>query len=67
MLAIELVLCSAGECDVALLIPGSRTSYILAAILVGILLDASAAYVLQLHDEGELLFVDTFGVVDVAV
>ena len=67
MLAIEFVLCGAGECDIALLIPGGSACYVLTTILLGILLDTSTAYVLEFHDEGELLLVDTCGVVDVTV
>ena len=48
MLAIELVLCGTGECDVTLLIPGGSACYILATILLGILhLDQRLRHLVQ--------------------
>ena len=48
MLAVELVLCGAGEGNVALLVPGNCTCYVLATILLGILhLDQRLRHLVQ--------------------
>ena len=67
-LFVQLVLGGAGEGAVALLAPGLRVGHVLGGrILRGVLADATALDVLELHDVGELLLVDAIGVVDVAV
>ena len=64
----DFVLGCAGECDVAGDAPRTHAGVILGVgILLHILLDTAAAYVLELLDVGYLLLIETFGIVDKTV
>ena len=68
LLAVDLVLRGAGESAVAGDAPGALTLEVLSTLeVLGVLADAAAAHVLELHDPSELLGVDALRVEDVAV